>query len=626
MISLLNGNALAIPLVDKTVQCVVTSPPYFGLRDYGTAKWEGGLLDCDHSPARKNGDGSSTLDGGKATISHKHEGYHTICGKCGAVRVDNPIGLESTPAEYVAHLVAVFAEVWRVLRDDGTCWVNLGDSYTSGDRSTWRSGASDNKGQLVQNGMPRPKQPPDLKPKDLMGIPWRVAFALQADGWYLRQDIIWAKAVSGEVRMGIAMPESVRDRCCKSHEYLFLLTKSERYYFDTLAIADEIDNTKSHEYNMGYEEENLFTMQDSENAEDVQQEQSAIGRSDGDVQGVSFSNPQEVQSQIQPNIESEGDSEAVLLFQERAGGKEGIPSSICFDRGTKREIQGSDAASREGTEVQGTQKKILAKSKGEKAKGRKGQQIQENGKGKILKAQDRDQAQASDQDHGLHPDQERMGSNQREVWESVRVLRKAGALRDGSRNPPEQRWNTHGEQHSSSLPNVQRKEKQLLTATRRSVWLVNPQPFSGAHFATFPPALVEPCILAGTSPQACEHCGAPWKRVIQNDNPPNDGNTESAYAKGTSENRLAMKRQAARERGEEFVNRTSTIGWCPTCACPNNTGSGKCIILDPFVGSGTTLTVAAKHGRSGVGIELSMPYIELAKKRLAEVQPLLIGM
>jgi len=166
-------------LADESVHCAVTSPPYYGLRDYGAA---------------------------------------------------GQVGRERTPDAYVAELVSVFREVRRVLRADGTLWLNLGDSYASGGRATYRSGASDNKGQLIQNDLRRPKDAAGTKPKDLLGIPWRVAFALQADGWYLRQDIIWHKPN--------VMPESVRDRCTKAHEYVFLLSKSERYYFDHEAIKE----------------------------------------------------------------------------------------------------------------------------------------------------------------------------------------------------------------------------------------------------------------------------------------------------------------------------------------------------------------------------------------------------
>lgn len=159
---------------------------------------------------------------------------------------EGQLGLEKTPDEYISKMVDVFREVRRVLRSDGTLWMNMGDSYSSGDRATWRSGASENKGQNVQNDMPRPAQPPGMKPKDLVGIPWMLAFALRADGWWLRQDIIWSKPNP--------MPESVTDRCTKAHEYLFLLSKSARYYYDQEAIKELAIGENDHDLTgQGYE-------------------------------------------------------------------------------------------------------------------------------------------------------------------------------------------------------------------------------------------------------------------------------------------------------------------------------------------------------------------------------------
>ena len=166
-------------LPEQSVHCCVTSPPYFGLRDYG---------------------------------------------------VDGQIGLEPTPEAFVAEMVAVFREVRRVLRDDGTVWLNLGDSYAATTKGSSGVGKNaTNKGTLLQDRSW--SVPPGLKPKDIIGIPWRVAFALQADGWYLRQDIIWHKPNP--------MPESVTDRCTKAHEYVFLLSKSARYFYDGAAIAED---------------------------------------------------------------------------------------------------------------------------------------------------------------------------------------------------------------------------------------------------------------------------------------------------------------------------------------------------------------------------------------------------
>jgi len=182
---LIHGDAIDVlqeRFEDESVQCCVTSPPYWGLRDYG---------------------------------------------------VDGQIGLEGSPKEYVERLIEVFAEVRRVLRSDGTLWLNLGDSYareggnTKGVSRHWDGRTSDPGGQ-------HDKRPNahliGLKPKDLCGIPWRVAFALQADGWYLRSDIIWAKPNP--------MPENVKDRPTKAHEYIFLLSKSKKYYYDYEAILE----------------------------------------------------------------------------------------------------------------------------------------------------------------------------------------------------------------------------------------------------------------------------------------------------------------------------------------------------------------------------------------------------
>jgi len=166
-------------LAEGSVNCCVTSPPYWGLRDYG---------------------------------------------------VDSQIGLEKTPDEFVAQMVAVFREVRRVLRDDGTLWLNLGDSYNAYNANRGRAAGANKNHHEIMPSADRGLSDKSLKNKDLVGIPWMVAFALRADGWYLRQDIIWHKPNP--------MPESVSDRCTKAHEYLFLMTKSDRYYFNQDAIKE----------------------------------------------------------------------------------------------------------------------------------------------------------------------------------------------------------------------------------------------------------------------------------------------------------------------------------------------------------------------------------------------------
>lgn len=216
------------------VQTCVTSPPYFGLRDYGTAKWEGGSSECDHK-VFLGGHGSAST---KQVTSDGTQKYWAKgkCPQCGAIRVDEQIGLEQTPDEYVKNVVEVFRLVRDILADDGTVWLNLGDSYanTKVGNTNGTYGAVQQKSGVNDDTRVR-TIPEGLKAKDLIGIPWRVAFALQADGWYLRQDIIWHK--------GNPMPESVRDRCTKSHEYIFLLSKSAKYYFNCDAIKTPLKDS-----------------------------------------------------------------------------------------------------------------------------------------------------------------------------------------------------------------------------------------------------------------------------------------------------------------------------------------------------------------------------------------------
>lgn len=217
----------------ESVQCTVTSPPYYGLRDYGTARWEGGDPECTHSPKRKSGNATSTLGGGKSTTSHAQEGFlGETCPKCGAIRIDNQIGLEATPEEYVSAIVDVFREIWRVTRKDGVAWLNIDDSYAGSNKGMGKNGKAyacpkqaTNKGSV---GVPVIET--DIQSKSLMLIPFRLAIALQDDGWLVRCDVIWNKPN--------AMPESVTDRPTRAHEYLFLLTKSQSYYYNSEAVLE----------------------------------------------------------------------------------------------------------------------------------------------------------------------------------------------------------------------------------------------------------------------------------------------------------------------------------------------------------------------------------------------------
>jgi len=329
----------------SSVHCCVTSPPYFGLRNYDVAPqvW-GGVPGCRH---RWRGEG--------------------LCRRCGAWR--GCLGLEPDVDLYVRHLLAVMREVRRVLREDGSLWLVLGDCFATG-RGGRGSGT---------------------KPKDLLGVPWRVALALQEDGWWLRSDIIWQKPD--------AMPEPVSDRPTRAHEFVFLLTKSRRYFYDAEAVREPDKGRRS---GNGY---------------------------------------------VRP---------ARLSY----GG-----------RGQEREWIG-------------------------------------------------------------------------------------GAGRN-----------------------------------RRSVWTISNARSRGAHRGTFPEALVEPCVLAGSSPAACSICGAPWRRRVV-----------SGQLPDPDRRRVEAERQ--------------TVAW--EASCGHDDPGARCRVLDPFAGIGTTGAVAARHGRDFSGFELSEEYAGLALKRVRD--------
>ena len=378
---LINANALAIPLAAKSVHTIVTSPPYYGLRNYN---------------------------------------------------VDGQIGLEVTPDEYIANLVAVFRECKRILRDDGTLWVNIGDSYNgSAPNQSGQNGYNDgreNRDKRYSTGGVN-----GLKPKDLIGIPWMLAFALRADGWYLRQDIIWAKPNP--------MPESVKDRCTKSHEYIFLLSKSAKYYYDNEAVKEPVSDVSMKRAEYGWN---------------------------------------------------------------------------CDRPSTKNGSMGGE---------------------------------------------------------GIHT--EKMGS---------RFVDPAG------RN-------------------------------KRDVWTVTTKPYKGAHYATFNPELIKPCILAGAPETCCAECGAPYERVAEVISKPDRDNQE------VRENRVGVIPGRDKASRMNSKNMESIVyehkGYQPTCDCNAGTSSG--IVFDPFVGSGTTVATAIQLGRKGIGLDLSLTYLcENAKDRIkAEMLPLL---
>ena len=390
--TLYHGDALTVlrELPAESVHCCVTSPPYWGLRDYGT---------------------------------------------------EGQLGLEPTPEEYIARMVEVFREVRRVLRSDGTLWLNLGDSYSSatkgasGDESSTLSPS----GVRVQRAAHRCADYRDagIARKQLLGSPWRVAFALQADGWFLRSDIVWSKPNP--------MPESVTDRPTKAHEYVFLLTRSPRYFFDREAVREPADWSRWGDQTVG-----------------------------------PGSNPN---GWIKPNTKQE------LIARHAVGSGE-------------RRYEGFNAR-----------------------------------------------------------------------WDAD----KGAAMR--GRNI-------------------------------RSVWEIATKPFPEAHFATFPQALVERCVRAGTSERGCcGECGAPWERTVSI--------AYDTVGRTTNGPRSFERRHETAGFSVRAEKRVETTGWQPTCG--HKSGHVPCGVLDPFLGSGTTALVSRRLGRRCVGIELSEEYAAMAARRLSQL-------
>jgi DNA modification methylase len=408
-----------------SAQACVTSPPYWGLRDYGVPPrvW-GGDPGCRHRwGAGERGRRSDMLAAERSASRGRlgrdeRQGAAGLEGGCFCRRCEawkGCLGLEPDPDLYVSHLVAVMREVRRALRPDGTLWLVLGDSFAANRSYQVRDR------KRGEPGGPLPARVPGaLKAKDLVGIPWRVAFALQADGWWLRSDIVWQKPN--------AMPESVRDRPTRAHELVFLLAPSRRYFYDAEAVREPDQRRRS---------------------------------------GNGYKRPERL---------SYGGAEAT--------------------RGQEFEWVG-------------------------------------------------------------------------------------GAGRN-----------------------------------RRSVWTVPTQCFAGAHFATFPEALAEVCVLAGTSPVACGACGAPWRRLVDSRRLL-DGETEITGGWTKAEKLRSGRAIEATGHGHWRVEvRRQTVGW--EASCEHDDPSGRCAVLDPFAGAGTTGIVGARHGRDFTGIELSGAYAKMARRRLRE--------
>lgn len=489
-----HGNSLELlrSMPDNSIHCFVTSPPYWALRSYGTNPqvW-GGEPNCDHSfgveNVRSRVGWESTPEGQKQFKAADSSSYRTssqTCQKCGAWKGE--LGSEPVPdclgwargevcsQCYICHMRVIFAEVRRVMRPDGTAWVNLGDSYSATGKGGRDFNAEPSKGKKIPRGSGRwgngNNEVHGLPAKNLIGVPWRFALAMQADGFYLRQEIIWQKPS--------AMPESVKDRCTRSHEQIFLLAKSERYYFDSIAIREPA-------------------------------KASSIAR-------------------LAQNIDQQNGSDRI------SGKTNGNMKAVRF---------GGDKADGYGTRI--------------------------------------------------HSGKE---------WNPMMA---GGAIGIEDRKTTD----ATGEPY--------------LTANKRTVWSVANSGTSEAHFAVYPPALVEPMILAGTSEHGCcAECGKPYERL-----------SETTYSNigQTTDGRPAKGNNAKNDNGGEcfkMEERTrrfdKTLGWQRTCKCANSK-IVVAVVCDPFNGSGTTGLVALRLNLRYIGLELKEEYIKIATKRIIEDAPLFNG-
>lgn len=494
---------------DKSVRCCMSSIPYWGLRDYGTAAWIGGDESCDH--LRINSGSSietalkkSTLQGGKLNqeVAYTAKKLNKdVCGKCGAIRVDFQIGLEKNPEEYIKKIVSVYREVYRILKDDGTNWLNIGDSYFGGGGSSGHTEETLNMGRktksygAVDSGN-RNKKHPIIKPKDMVGIPFMLALALRADGWFLRQDIIWKKTS--------CMPESVTDRCTKSHEHIFLLTKNKKYYFDAIAIRTALANSTLNDSR--WFDENYIPPTPDRNY---------------------------------PGNASRGNG----VLKRKSGN---------FER--------KDRPS--APEDTGKHQKGSVPWEGETA-------------------------------------------NRRDVWTIDEEL-------------PVWKWLFENAPASVIDP----LWKKFIDDTQNvpDVWDITPATFRDSHFATFPTKIPELCIKAGTSEHGqCSKCGKSYVRITEKELKPTakaspgtvvDDRDESADDNDQASNRVKSGQMPG------FYNDYKTTGWKATCACQNAEVIPD-VVLDPFMGAGTTALVAKKLNRNFVGIEINPKYVkEISVPRL----------
>lgn len=677
-----------------SVQVCVTSPPYFGLRAYGTSPqvWDGdGSCGDEHewsetvTPPRHsdNGVDGSTLQGGKTTqhVAQRTPTFAATCLRCGAWRGE--LGAEPTVALYVAHLVEVMRGVKRALRDDGVLFLNLGDSYAGG--GGYSPGSPSNvKRQAAlaggdrQDGLfsvagehnylarQRDRNAESIPPKNLYGVPWRVAFALRDDGWTLRSAMCWAKKN--------AMPESCRDRPGTSLEYIFMFSKRATYYWDAIAVARPsasfVPPIRSEDGN-----QDLPWLSTATPVDGVLPKEERSARSE--MSSVLCCSDEELAANRQGTSDNAEDERQLSSERTRQGKTGRIPT---VGSGQVVPAQVRAVGERSGVDI-AQQRDCYSKDEAQSVlpfwQGQAHQpSLPTDGEGQGVPSAWNPQTTVTDEG-GKHADGIGVDGDQDGSRQFVRVLRQDGSTaNEGSRYSDLEGRTTHGGQHRAGVPFVQFSEgKQAATGRRtyegfnarwdaseatgataatrnlrngdffydslgvlieqQRAYLshlehvrdhggllldedgdplaldVNPHPWKEAHFATFPPKLVEPLIKAATSERgACAECGAPHRRVLERGaDVPCGPERKRADAPGA-----VLSGSSAFRRGAYASY--GTVGWKPTCNCGADVV--PCVVLDLFAGSGTTLSVALKLGRDAVGIDLNNEYADMTRKRIAD--------
>jgi DNA modification methylase len=591
-------------LPDESVHCVVTSPPYWGLRDYGTGAWDGGEPDCDHirTFTRDQSQGGTRSEGWDGNFRNTAKplpvAYSDICGKCGARRVDQQLGLEPTPDAYVTTMVDVFREVRRVLRRDGTCWLNLGDSYAANRSYQVSQTRNPNHDFGASNAT---IVPDGLKPKDLVGIPWRVAFALQADGWCLRSDVVWSKPNP--------MPESVTDRPTKAHEMLFLLTKADwkgppRSHYDDIPASD-----------LRW----IAGLLDCEGSIVIRRE--APGANDYGAHAAQVS----IGSTSRPllerlaeiigegNVLERGGTNAPMFYWQTSGKmaygllRAVYPHLIVKQRQARCAIHLETLKYHRGNAQRLTEKQIAERDL-------------------IWEA-------VKSLNHFGDPDLSAIPEPVYGRWVPARYFYDADAIREEFEARPQQRLTANVD-----MP---------LGKARIEAGVQQGNPQGGTHVSRFTvqnETLICGCVEAGcgrTFDQAdcgcachrvCEECGGSYAHFMwcssQRRGPDGRKKTTVKAQDGSAQHRDG-ERWPNSGRNARSVWEIATQPYaeahfatfpeelarrCIAAGCPQDG-----VVLDPFMGSGTTALVARKLGRRSIGIELNPEYAELAARRLSQL-------